>query len=272
MGVKVDTQHINDTMNSAVCDKTDVATKTDVAIKLKIDEQIAYIQDDAFIANPYSLLGRVIQIRKRNGICPQTLNDPDREFEFTISPIPDVKVDEASKMREPLLMDSIIVDKQLSLSVSFLSYLSAHLDASSFFSLMVFDQTTGLADVHDATWTGNVNKWKADNQGLLNDPEVCYLFAILGFVQKNVVRKKYIKFKAGTKGGAYGININGELSTSTDEYSLDIRFGLTPGLLKRPGPQLGFARETLLVPTKQELQLFGTMTGANVTGRTIGRK
>lgn len=272
MGAKMDTKHINDTMNSEVSEKANVATKEEAAKKLKLDDQTAYIEADAFIANPYSLLGRVIQIRKIGGKCPNTLNDPDSTFEFTISPIPGVKVDESSKLKEPILRSSIIVDRQLSTSVSFLSYLSAHLDAKSHFSIMVFDQATGLVDVQDSGWTPNVKQWKSENQDVINDPDVCYLFAVTGFVQKNIVRKKYVKFEAGMKGGAYGVNINGELSTSTDEYSLDIRFGLTPGVMKRPSSKVGFAETLLAKPTPQEKLLFGSLTGATATDFIIKRK
>jgi hypothetical protein len=272
MGGKVDTKHINDTMNTSVSEKTGVATQAEAIQKLKINEMTAYIQDDSFIANPYSLLGRVIMIRKRNGKCPDHLNEPDQVFEFTISPIPDVRVDEASKLKQPQLMESIVVDKSLALNVAFLSYLSVHLDASSFFSLMVFDQATGLADAHDANWTNSVNQWKKDNKDLIDDPEICYLFLVLGFVQKNVVRKKYVKFKAGAKGGGYGLNVNGELATSTDQYGLDVMFGLTPGILKRPGPLVtGFAAETIFKPTHQELKLFASMTGAVGDGEILKR-
>jgi hypothetical protein len=272
MGANNDTKHINDAMNNNVSEQTNVATKEEAAKKLKLDDQTAYIEADAFVANPYSLLGRVIQIRKINGACPNTLNDPDYKFEFTISPIPNIKIDEASKLKEPILRSSIIIDKQLSLNVSFLSYLSAQLDAKSFFSLMVFDQTTGLVDVHDNGWTNSVKQWKEENQDLITDPDVCYLFAVTGFVQKNIVRKKYIKFDASAKGGAYGVNINGELSTSTEEYSLDMRFGLTPGILKRPGKKNDFTKTLVVNPTIIESQLFGSLTGATATNLTIERK
>lgn len=214
----------------------------------------------------------MIQIRKINGTCPNILNDPDFKFEFTISPIPNIKIDEASKLKEPILRSSIIVDKNLSLNISFLSYLSAQLDAKSFFSLMVFDQATGLVNVHDNGWTTSVKQWKEENQDLITDPDICYLFVITGFVQKNIIRKKYIKFEAGTKGGAYGVNINGELSTSTEEYSLDMRFGLTPGILKRPEAKYGLPKTLNEGSTKFERELFSSLTGATATNLIIERK
>lgn len=266
------TKHINDTMNESVAEKTNIATKDEASKKLKLDDQSAYIEADAFIANPYSLLGRVIQIRKKAGKCPDSLDDPNYKFEFTISPIPGIKIDESSKLKEPILRSSIMVNKELALNVSFLSYLSGQLDAKSSFSLMVFDQTTGLVDVHDSTWAANVKTWKEQNDDLITDPDICYLFAITGFVQKNIVRKKYVKFEAGVKGGAYGVNINGEISTSTEEYSLDIRFGLTPAILKRPTQNSNINKAQLLIPTKEEYKLFNSATGSTVTDLIIQRK
>ena len=272
MGNNNDTKHINDTMNSIVAEKATVTTKEEAFKKLSLDDQTAYIEADSFIGNPYSLLGRVIQIRKINGTCPNILNDPDFKFEFTISPIPNIKIDEASKLKEPILRSSIIVDKNLSLNISFLSYLSAQLDAKSFFSLMVFDQAAGLVNVHDNGWTTSVKQWKEENKDLITDPDICYLFVITGFVQKNIIRKKYIKFEAGTKGGAYGVNINGELSTSTEEYSLDMRFGLTPGILKRPEAKYGLPKTLNEGSTKFERELFSSLTGATATNLIIERK
>jgi len=272
MGANNSTKHVNEAMDGSVAERTNVATKEEATKKLKLDDQTAYIEADAFIANPYSLLGRVIQIRKIDGACPTTLHDPSYKFEFTTLPIPNVKIDESSKLKEPILRSSIIVNKELSLNVSFLSYLSAQLDAKSFFSLMVFDQTTGLVDVRDTSWPASIKQWKQDNQDLITDPEVCYLFAVIGFVQKNIVRKKYIKYEAGAKGGAYGVNINGELSTSTEEYSLDMRFGLTPAILKRPDPTYDFTKTMLVNPTTTEKELFSSLTGATASNLIIEHK
>jgi len=139
-----------------------------------------------------------------------------------------------SKLKSPVLRQSIIVDMNLASKVAFLSYLSGELSASSSFSLMVFDQARGLVDQTDPQWRPGVEKWKTENQDLINDPDICYLFAISGFIQKNIIRKKFEKYDGKLSAGAFGVNINGELSTGTDEYSMDVKFGLTPIVLKRP--------------------------------------
>jgi len=256
------TEHINEVMNSNVAEQTNVAEQDSAITKLNLRSHTAYIDADPYIANPYALLGMVLQIRKVNGNCPDNLSDPNYKFEFTPFPIKRT-VDELSKLSTPKLRSSIVVDEQLAANVSFLSYLSAELSSENFFSLMIFDQAAGVINQHDSEWPSNVRQWKKDNQDLLNDPEICYLFAISGFVQKNIVRKKYNKFKAGAKGGAYGLNIGGELATSTEEYSLDIKFGINPIVLKRPSitssPEIA---NLVATPTIEENKLFQGLTGS----------
>ncbi len=123
MGSNNSTQHINDSMNENVSEKTNVASKQETLQKLNLGNE-PYIGADAFIANPYSLLGRVVQIRRSGGKCPNSIDDPDYRFEFTVFPIQNITVDPISVLKEPILRSSIIVDKQLALNVSFLSYLS----------------------------------------------------------------------------------------------------------------------------------------------------
>lgn len=263
MGTNNSTEHINATMNKDVSEGIKTTTSQELIKKVQVDDKTAYIEANAFVANPYSLLGRVIEVRKKNGICPQTLKDADANIEFSPLPISGVIVDEKSKIKEPVLRSSIVVDQKLCESVSFLSYLNGQLDANSYFSLMVFDQATGLVDVQDTGWANGLHQWKVDNAQIINDPDVCFLYAIIGIVQKHIVRKKYIKFNAGVKGGAYGLNVNGELATSTEEYSLDVIFGLTPAIMKRSG-NLDYQSTLVLNPTNNDLKLFSSISGSSV--------
>jgi hypothetical protein len=286
MGKDKSIDHINKTMDQSVADRAPILTPEQAIDRLKLTMQMAYIDAEAFTADPYALLGQVIQIRKQGGKCPTSITDAG--FPAELAPYPVVcKVRESSKIKAPELRSSIIVNKALAANVSFLSYLSAELDAETHFSLIVFDQAKGLADTTDSSWRTSLEQWKKENADLINDPEICYLFAITGFVQKNIVRKKYVKFNGKASGGIYGININGELSTSTDDYSLDIKFGLTPVVIKRPSAPseetstrvvrgitertngrlkgrsngVGKAAIEQLKPSRKELQLFSSITG-----------
>ena len=171
------------------------------------------------------------------------------------------------------------MDSKLAASVSFLNYLSSELTANTSFSLIVFDQAAGLIDTLDKDWRSGLENWKKENKDLIDDDQICYLFAVAGFIQKNIVRKKYERYTGQAKGGAFGVNINGELSTGTEDYSLDIKFGLTPIVIKRPaagidGKKMGMAGEKApsVKPSKAELQLFMSWTGAVLKNKQLKMK
>ena len=231
MGKNHTTKQINDNANEYFA-KEKIYDALEAQNKLGIKSYTAYVEADAFIGNPYSLLGRVMMIRRKNEKCPESLADKGFVTELAPLPISGVQVDDESKIDQPIKRGSLVVSKELSTKVGFLSYLSSQLTVNSKFSIIVFDQLTGLVDVQAPSWPLGLNQWISNNTYLLQDPDVCYLYAIVGIVQKNVIRKKYTKLDAKAGGGAYGINIDGEIHTSNEEYFLDMRFGLTPVLLK----------------------------------------
>ena len=234
MGNNNNNDHLNEIMNRDIADSTPVATLQDLKRKTYVNDQTAYVIADAFTANPSRLLGRVIEIRKTNGACPKTLvNDSNLNFEFSPFSVTGFTIDEDTKSSKPELRGSIIADQALCAQAGFLNFLSGQLDQKSTFSLMIMDQAKGLI-VQDDARNEAVGKWMEKYALKMQDPEICYIYVVTGFVQKNIMKKKYIQFEAGAKGGAYGVNINGKLSTSTEDYSLDIIFGLTPAVIKRP--------------------------------------
>ena len=267
MGNNNSTKHINDTMNNEVAEKTTIPSKKEAATKLKLEERKVYIEADAYIADPYALLGQVIQVRKVNGECPANFNEAGARYEFTPIPVKR-KVNENSKLKKPEIRSSIVVDKNLSANVSFLSYLSAELSEKSVFSVTLLDQAAGLVDTHHDEWSKNIREWKTDNNDLMDDPEICYLFVVTGFIQKNLMRKKYYKFEAGAKGGGFGINVNGELATSTEEYSLDIWFGLEVAVIKRPAAK---SLESATI-NDREIKLLQSATGSTLIENAIVQK
>ena len=143
---------------------------------------------------------------------------------------------------------------------------------------MVFDQQVGQINDKNPAWTASLRQWKVDNAEIINDPEVCYIYVVTGFVQKNIVRKQYDKFEGKGQAQGYGININGTLATSTEQYSLDIIFGLSASVLKRPaanvtvpannGPQIQkavaaslVAEDPFLPLNEDDMKLFASASG-----------
>lgn len=255
MGHDTSKEHINETMNNIV-GQTKPAAIEEAEKLLDIKRNQIFIEDDSAIANPYSFLGRVIEIRKIGGKCPESYGEAGYTPEWSTLPIPGRKVDENSKIKSPERAKTFIVEKNVATKVAVLQYFSGEIDANSAYDVIVFNQATGMVDVHDDSWAIGVEKWRESNKHLLDDTDICFLLVVTGMVQKNILRKKFVKFESNAKGGYFGVNINGELYTSTEDYSLDIRFGLTVNVIKRPHKEESIAKEKgLFVPAEENFLL-----------------
>lgn len=227
--------HINEVMNKDIATPKSIPSIEETQQILKVPNEILYLSADTYVGNPYALLGTVLEVRRTGDKCPTQTNLQDAVIDFSATKIPGFMIDENSKLKEPIKRQSIMVDKKLSVNVSFLNYLSAEFTGESSFSLIVFDQATGLVNRDDDSWSSGVLKWKNDNKEvILDDEQVCYVHAVIGFVQKYIIKRKYTKYSGTAKSGAFGVNLNGELYTSDEDYSLDIRYGLQTVVLKRP--------------------------------------
>lgn len=250
---------------SPVLDSLAPATPGDLRTGLGL-EDIPYIRDDTFIANPAALLGQVVEIRKVGGACPSSLAVSEGAATFSNEPLSAFKVDDKSLISTPVKRDSQIVTQQAAATVSFLNYLSSSLDAKSVYSIILFDQSGGRVDDKDATWKTSIQTWVDGHHNIMNDSAICYLWVVKGYIQKNVVRRKFVQAGGSAKGGAYGVNVDGSYHTSTDDYSVDVRFGLSPGIIKRPGEALeGLSVGEVLhtAPTLEEMKLLTTSNVIN---------
>jgi hypothetical protein len=268
MGKNNNQDHINDVMNTEVAKSAAISTEEELRKNAQISDQSAYIIADSFTGNPSLLLGRVIEVRKpQNEECPNSISATEGNFEFSTFSITGFETDEQTKLSKPELRGSFIVDKNISAQIGFLNYLSAQLDAKSTFSLAVMDQGKGQIIQNDL-WKKAVKDWINENSDIMNDSNVCWVYVVTGFVQKNIIKKRYVQFETGAKGGAFGINVNGKLSTSTEDYSLDIIFGLTPAIIKRPQQAKAFEfNAKQLEATGEEQTLFAKASGKKVDFR-----
>lgn len=263
---KNSTEHINEAMNNEVAESKKVPSVMEAQKMLALQNNMLYVGADAYIGNPYALLGTVLEIRKTTEDCPTIANTANASIEFSAFKIPGIEIDETSKIKEPIKRQSILVDQKLAVELNFLNYLAGEFEGESSFSLMVFDQATGLVNRDTDSWNKGVQSWLADNKtAVLDDPSVCYVYAVIGFVQKYIIRRKYTKFTAGVKGGAFGVNLNGQLYTSSEDYSLDVRYGLQTVILKRPQTTKSlFPEKSLLDEVKQEeISLFSAIAQDN---------
>jgi hypothetical protein len=271
MGKSHNIKDVNNFMNKEIANSVPVATLKDLQEKIMVNDLTAYIISDPFKSDPSQLLGQVVEIRKSDGVCPASLTKgKNLNFEFSIYPVRGYDSEAKTILSKPELRGSIIVDKKLSAEAGFLNFLSGQLDEKSCFSLMIMDQAEGLINTQHDSWKGAVKAWINDNQDKMNDPEICYIYVVTGFIQKNIIKKKYYQLETLAKGGGWGININGKLSTSSEEYSLDIIFGLSPSIIKRPQtvtlvePKEGKRKHTIDT-TKDERKLFALTSGTILT-------
>ena len=226
-----------------------------------------YLSDDTYNGNPQALLGKIVAIRERGGACPRSASD-NPVARFTLEPLGGFKIDEKSILGSPVKRDSQIVTRDAAASVAFLSYLSSSLDAKSVYTLILFDQASARVDDRDSTWRAAYRSWMDDHAELLQQADLCSLSVVMGFVQKNIVRRKFTEVSAAAKGGAYGVNVDGKYHTSTDDYSIDVRYGLSLGTMWQrrvtgPGPKpfgLPLPREEPTPPTPTEREVLSALT------------
>jgi hypothetical protein len=221
--------------------------------------EMCYFSDDTFNGNPQALLGQVIVIRGHDGVCPRTAKDGPVPV-FSLEPLRGFKVDERSILGSPVKRDSQIITHDGAASVAVLSYLTGSLDAKTIYSMILFDQASARVDDKDDTWRDAFDAWMAGHTALLRDKELCNLLVVKGFVQKNIVLRKFTEVSAAAKGGAYGVNVNGKYHTSTDDYTVDIRYGLSVATMWQRQMSTYLLPAGPVQPTRDELELLATLT------------
>jgi hypothetical protein len=234
--------------------ETAIPRAGDLTKKLDLQE-IPYIRDDTFLGNPRALLGQVVEIRKKGGVCPTSFTGG--EVEFAAVPVQGFEEDLSARLSSPAKRSSLVVNQSIAANVSFLSYLSAELETNSVFSLILIDEAAGRVK-DQGGWSAALANWKRDNATVMADDNVCYVWVVRGFVQKNVIRRKFQEVKGGATGSAYGVNVGGKYYSGEDDYSVDVKFGLSPGILKRPTAAPGgfaiTAADVSEAPTAAEAQ------------------
>lgn len=267
MGSNKSVNHVNEVMNRDIANSATIPAVEEAANLLEVKRYQIFIEDDSYIGNLDNLVGTVLEIRKKDGECPKEFFSENLYPEFNVLPIPEHKIDEKSRIKDPVKIKSFVVNQKLSAELGALNFLNANLDTESAYSITVFNQATVRVDAKDSSWFDGIMKWREINQDLIENEDICWLLVVGGAVQKTIIKKKYKKFNASLKGGAYGINIGGELYTSTEEYSLDTRYGLSVFVLKRPvvyksdSPKLELGsqsnlKDILSFPNDTELKLF----------------
>ena len=227
-------------------------TGNELISSLKLAD-IPYIDDETYAADPSLLIGKVAEIRRDGDTCSTTM--PQGRTFFLDEKVTGLKLTAATK---PELDQSVVVNKQTAGSVGFLSYLSAQLGDSSVFSLIVTDQSVRRADDSDPSYKQAKEAWESANKTLLTDQNVCWLLQVDGMVYKTIARRLYRQLAGNGTVGAFGVKVDGKFFTSSDEYVLDHRFGLSFSIIKRPAADKNLLSSR--APTPAERQMLATIT------------
>ncbi len=217
MGIgKATKEQVNEVMNRDIAEQAQIVNPTQVKKEFDTNDTLKYVKNDTYIANPGAWLGKIFYEAK---------GDPTL-IPF-ILPIKGV-VDKDSVLKSPQTRKEMILDSKAAGSLGIMSYLSLSISQNEVFEFRVIDNTAArMVDTGDE-WQASLEKWMATDlaKKIINDPEVERIGVVTGVVQKYVSTKKYKKFEVSAKGGAFGVNVGGELYTSSSEYALDIVYGL----------------------------------------------
>lgn len=213
---KPTTEHVNNVMNESVAEQKAKATLETVKKEFEADDALRYLRNDSFNAGPSSLLGKIFYEKEGESTL--------KRWALSVTP----KIDEASVLKEPITRMELIVENKVAANIEFLSFLSSSLSADEVYEVKVIDNAAVRLVDHGEEWEKSLINWMQSpfNHEIINDPKVKSIGIVTGVVQKFIISKKYRKFDASVKGGAYGVNVGGELYTSTSQYSFDTRYGI----------------------------------------------
>lgn len=224
------------------------------------DNYQTFIKDDSFLGDPNNLLGQVFCIRKDKNNCNSLTSINKVTFEAYA--VVDSLLNRGSIDTKPTLRSSRIINKKIAANINFLSYISGGWEEKDIINIQVIDQA--LARVNeDDKWVRALNKYKSAHKELFQDANICYIFVIKGYVQKNIISKSFKSDSLSSSGGIYGIKVDGKYYHSDESYDLDIVFGLSSSVLKRPSNLTNNKSishfEIDLEPTDSEKQLLSAI-------------
>src|ERR1700733_6057770 len=222
-------------MNKHVSNARPVATLDDLRKAFPTTDTLRYVKNDTFIASPTLLLGRVYY--------EKVGDDELIPFHTQIT----VDVDDRSLLKTPQTVSELIIDSKVSVSADVLALVSLSLKDDELYELRVINKGGGAAQDTGDSWDQALTKW-LDNprsKQLIDSRNVGAVSVVTGVVQKYLTSKKYRKFEAGVKGGSYGVNVAGNLYTSSSEFQLDVVYGLDLVSFPRADDVLEFVQKVV---------------------------
>lgn len=209
------TEHVNSSMNEITNQKM-IATANEVKKEFGATDTLRYIKNETYIADSKVLLGKVFF--EKNG------SNELKPFIISV----EAKVDENSILKTPMTKAELILDAKAMASVELFSIVNLGANAEELFEFRIIDNSAARLIDRGDEWLSALLKWMSNplSKEIINNQEIGSIGVVTGVVQKYISTKKYRKFQADVKGGAFGINIGGSLYTSVSEFTLDIVYGL----------------------------------------------
>jgi hypothetical protein len=213
---KTSTEHINATMNESVAEQKPIDSIETAKKQFQTIDALRYIQNNTYSGDPASLLGKIFY---------EKIGESElKRWALSITPV----IDEKSVLKEPITRMELIIDNKVAANIEFLTFISSSANSQEVFEIKVIDNAVArLVDSGD-NWENCLTNWMKStfNQDLINHTKVKSIGIVTGVVQKFIISKKYKKFDISAKGGAYGVNVGGELYTSTSQYEFNTCYGV----------------------------------------------
>ena len=210
------TDHVNDTMNRSIAEQQPSATEADVQKAFELRDNLRYVKNDTYVADPSLFLGTAFFERSGSDKleqCPTMVR---------------TKAADSSILTTPRTVSELVIDARLTASLDVLAFFSASCGRDEVYELRVVENYAARADTRCLEWDQALIDWAKHPQikAVIASPDVTSLTIVIGVAQKYVTSKKYRKFEAGAKGGAFGINVGGKLYTSSSDFRVDVVYGL----------------------------------------------
>ena len=158
------------------------------------------------------------------GIPPANPDDFAQTLGYSLSP----------KRTEPDLRLQSVITQQVAAKTAALSFFSSDLSSEVVAQVAITDiavQRAKPSREFDAALASLKTTHKAD---LLDPDDICYVFVVMGYSEKTLLRKYHYKTTAKAGGGFSGVSVDGTYFASNEDYKFDYLFGLSVRILKRP--------------------------------------
>src|SRR5664280_1500375 len=147
MGNNHSTQQINEAMNSEVSQARPTSTIENLRQAFPAGDSLRYIRNDAFVADPSKLLGRVYY--------EKVGNDALVPFLTRVT----VCVDESSRLTAPQTVSELILDSKVGASAEFLAFASLSVGSDEVIELRIINNSAARAVDSGEDWDGALEKW-----------------------------------------------------------------------------------------------------------------